>query len=47
MEDFEQFGELLPAETRGLDADKRAITVGDLLSMRSGLQSTSFGSSVQ
>jgi CubicO group peptidase (beta-lactamase class C family) len=37
-------GELLPAETRGLDADKRAITVGDLLSMRSGLQSTSFGS---
>lgn len=37
-------GELLPAETRGLDAEKRAITVGDLLSMRSGLQPTSFGS---
>jgi CubicO group peptidase (beta-lactamase class C family) len=37
-------GELLPVETRGLDAEKRAITVGDLLSMRSGLQSTSFGS---
>jgi CubicO group peptidase (beta-lactamase class C family) len=36
-------GELLPAETRGLDAEKRAITVGDLLSMRSGLQPTSFG----
>lgn len=35
-------GELLPAETRGLDARKRAITVGDLVSMRSGLQSTSF-----
>ena len=36
-------GELLPAETAGLDSGKRAITVGDLLSMRSGLQSTSFG----
>ena len=36
-------GELLPAETRGLDAEKRAITVGDLLSMRSGLEPTSFG----
>lgn len=34
--------ELLPAETRGLDSVKRAITVGDLLSMRAGLQSTSF-----
>jgi CubicO group peptidase (beta-lactamase class C family) len=34
--------ELLPVETRGLDSVKRAITVGDLLSMRSGLQSTSF-----
>jgi CubicO group peptidase (beta-lactamase class C family) len=34
--------ELLPAETRGLDAQKRSIDVGDLLSMRSGLQSTSF-----
>ena len=35
-------GELLPAETRGLDGAKRAITVGNLLSMRGGLQSTSF-----
>ena len=35
-------GELLPAETRGLDSAKRAITVRDLLSMRSGLESTSF-----
>ena len=35
-------GELLRAETRGLDSTKRAITVGDLLSMRAGLQSTSF-----
>ncbi|MGH7636650.1 MAG: serine hydrolase domain-containing protein, partial [Gemmatimonadaceae bacterium] len=35
--------ELLVAETRGLDSAKRAITVGDLLSMRAGLQSTSFG----
>lgn len=35
-------GELLPAETRALDAAKRAITVGDLVSMRSGLESTSF-----
>ncbi len=34
--------ELLPAATRNLDPAKRAITVGDLLSMRSGLQSTSF-----
>jgi CubicO group peptidase (beta-lactamase class C family) len=34
--------ELLPAETRALDSTKRAITVGDLLSMRAGLQSTSF-----
>jgi CubicO group peptidase (beta-lactamase class C family) len=34
--------ELLPADTRGLDATKRAITVEDLLSMRAGLQSTSF-----
>jgi len=34
--------ELLPMETRGLDSAKRAITVGDLLSMRAGLQSTSF-----
>jgi len=35
-------GELLPQETRSLDSLKRSITVGDLLSMRSGLQSTSF-----
>lgn len=33
---------LLPAETRGLPPEKRAITVGDLLSMRTGLESTSF-----
>jgi CubicO group peptidase (beta-lactamase class C family) len=36
-------GELLPdAVVRDLDARKRAITVEDLLTMRSGLQSTSF-----
>jgi CubicO group peptidase (beta-lactamase class C family) len=35
-------GELLPIETRGLDARKREITVEDLLSMRSGLETTSF-----
>jgi CubicO group peptidase (beta-lactamase class C family) len=34
--------ELLPAETRGLDSVKRSITVRDLVSMRSGLRSTSF-----
>lgn len=34
--------ELLPDATRGLDAAKRAITLEDLLTMRSGLQSTSF-----
>jgi CubicO group peptidase (beta-lactamase class C family) len=34
--------ELLRAETRGLDSVKRAITVSHLLSMRAGLQSTSF-----
>ena len=34
--------ELLPTETRGLDSLKRSITVRDLVSMRSGLQSTSF-----
>jgi CubicO group peptidase (beta-lactamase class C family) len=34
--------ELLRAETRALDSAKQAITVGDLLSMRAGLQSTSF-----
>ncbi|HET9423910.1 MAG TPA: serine hydrolase [Gemmatimonadaceae bacterium] len=33
---------LLKEETRGLDSAKRAITVEDLLSMRAGLQSTSF-----
>ena len=32
-----------PADTRGLDTAKRAITVEDLLTMRAGLQSTSFG----
>lgn len=35
-------GDLLPADTRGLDSIKRSITVEDLLSMRSGLESTSF-----
>jgi CubicO group peptidase (beta-lactamase class C family) len=35
-------GELLPAETRGLDTAKRAITIEDLLTMRTGLESTSF-----
>ena len=35
-------GELLPAETRMLSLDKRAITVADLLSMRAGMRSTSF-----
>ena len=35
-------GELLPEATRDLDPRKRAITVEDLLTMRSGLQSTSF-----
>ena len=34
--------ELLRAETRALDSARRAITVSDLLSMRAGLQSTSF-----
>lgn len=34
--------ELLRAETRELDAAKRGITVSNLLSMRAGLQSTSF-----
>jgi CubicO group peptidase (beta-lactamase class C family) len=32
---------LAPADVRGLDSAKRAITVADLLSMRSGLESTS------
>lgn len=35
-------GELLPTETRGLDTAKRAITIEDLLTMRTGLESTSF-----
>jgi CubicO group peptidase (beta-lactamase class C family) len=35
-------GELLPAETRGLDSAKRSITLEDLLTMRTGLESTSF-----
>ena len=35
-------GRLLPVETRGLDSVKRAISVADLLSMRAGIQSTSF-----
>lgn len=35
-------GALLAAETRALDSAKRAITVEDLLTMRAGLQSTSF-----
>ena len=35
-------GELLPGETRGLDARKRGISVRDLLSMRSGIETTSF-----
>ena len=34
--------ELLPVETRGLDSARTAITVEDLLTMRAGLQSTSF-----
>jgi CubicO group peptidase (beta-lactamase class C family) len=33
---------LLAPETRGLDPAKRAITVEDLITMRAGLQSTSF-----
>jgi CubicO group peptidase (beta-lactamase class C family) len=35
-------GELLPEATRDLEPAKRAITVEDLLTMRTGLQSTSF-----
>jgi CubicO group peptidase (beta-lactamase class C family) len=34
-------GELLPAYARGLDDARRAITLGDLLAMESGLASTS------
>jgi CubicO group peptidase (beta-lactamase class C family) len=37
-------GELLPAaDMRGLDSAKRAITVEDLITMRAGLEGTSFG----
>jgi CubicO group peptidase (beta-lactamase class C family) len=36
-------GELLPRETRMLDSAKRAITLEDLITMRAGLASTSFG----
>jgi CubicO group peptidase (beta-lactamase class C family) len=35
-------GELLSVDARGLDTAKRSITVEDLLTMRAGLQSTSF-----
>lgn len=35
--------ELLPAQARSLDSAKRAINLEDLLTMRAGLQSTSFG----
>ncbi|HYW32969.1 MAG TPA: serine hydrolase [Gemmatimonas sp.] len=35
--------ELLPDAARGLDVAKRAITLQDLLTMRAGLQPTSFG----
>ena len=35
-------GELLASEARNLDSAKRAITIQDLLTMRAGLQSTSF-----
>jgi CubicO group peptidase (beta-lactamase class C family) len=35
-------GELLPAETRDLEEAKRSITLEDLLTMRTGLESTSF-----
>ncbi|HEY0972348.1 MAG TPA: serine hydrolase [Gemmatimonadales bacterium] len=35
--------ELLPVEARAVDSAKRAITLEDLLTMRAGLQSTSFG----
>jgi CubicO group peptidase (beta-lactamase class C family) len=35
-------GDLLPTETRDLDTAKRAITIEDLLTMRTGLESTSF-----
>ena len=38
----QSIGALLPEATRGLDSAKRAITLGDLLSMRAGLGSTSF-----
>ncbi len=35
-------GELLVAETRSLDAERRAVTLEELLSMRAGFRSTSF-----
>ena len=35
-------GELLPTDVRGLDTSKHAITIEDLLTMRTGLESTSF-----
>ena len=35
-------GDLLPTQARGLDSAKRAITIEDLLTMRTGLESTSF-----
>src|SRR5688500_2447067 len=38
----QSLSELLPLETRGLDSARRAITVEDLLTMRAGIQSTSF-----
>ena len=37
-----EIASLLPAPTRSLPPEKREITVGDLLSMRAGLRSTSF-----
>ena len=38
-----KLSEVLPADARSLDSTKRSITVGDLLSMRAGLEPTSFG----
>jgi CubicO group peptidase (beta-lactamase class C family) len=43
LRDVEQtLGELLTAETRGLDSARTAITLEDLLTRRTGLRSTSF-----
>jgi CubicO group peptidase (beta-lactamase class C family) len=39
----EPLATLLPADARGLSPEKRAITLEDLLTMRSGLASTSIG----